>query len=87
MKKIDYLYLWIINVVLFIIAINSGSLFTYLIFVLLTLILILSYLYPKFALNNLKIINLYSNTIGVFKNGEFNIKFVIYNDSIFPVFF
>jgi|GEM_PF-1623699 hypothetical protein len=87
MKKIDYFYLWIINGVLFIIAINSGSLFTYLIFVLLSLILILSYFYPKVALSNLKIIGLYSNTIDVFKNGEFNIKFVIYNDSIFPIFF
>jgi len=87
MKKIDYLYLWIINGVLFIISINSGSLFTYLVFVLLTLILILSYFYPKFALNNLKIISLYSNTIDVFKNSEFYIKFVIYNNSIFPVFF
>ncbi len=87
MKKIDYFYLWIINIVIFVISINSGSLFTYFIFILLTLILILSYFYPKFVLNNLKVINLSSDVSESFKNSEFNLKLSIYNNSIFPVFF
>ncbi|MGC8814760.1 MAG: hypothetical protein ACP5O4_00930 [bacterium] len=87
MKKIDYFYLWIINIFLFIISINSGSLFTYLIFILLTLVLILAYIYPEFSLKNLRIIELSSDTLDVFKNGEFNIKISLYNNSIFPVFF
>lgn len=87
MKKLDYFYLWVINILLFIISVNSGSLFTYLIFILLTLILIVAYAYPKFSLNNLKIIALSSNTLDVFKNGEFNLEISLYNSSIFPVFF
>ena len=87
MKKIDYLYAWFLNIVLFIISFNSGSLFTYLIFIFLTLILVISYVYPLLSFKNLEVVKFSSEVKETFKNSEFKIRFSIYNNSFLPVFF